>query len=74
MLNVVLNLVTGNTTDNTTTSTDITLVAQLQTLNTFYKIFGKGGLTGLRQLFGPESSLKMMKNTLFVLKIFKFLS
>ena len=41
----------------------------------------KGALSGLRNFFATESSLKMMKNTfdftlksLFVLKIFKFLS
>ena len=41
----------------------------------------KGALSGLRQFLAPESPLKMMKNafyftlkTLFLLKIFKFLS
>ena len=41
----------------------------------------KGALSGLRQFLATESPLKMMKNalyftlkTLFVLKIFKFLS
>ena len=41
----------------------------------------KGALSGLRQIFENESILKMMKNafsftskSLFVLKIFKFLS
>ena len=41
----------------------------------------KGALSGLRQFLAAESPLKMMKNafyitlkTLFVLKIFKFLS
>ena len=47
----------------------------------FAQNFLKGAPSGLRQIFGIESRLKMMKNAfsftskcLFVLKIFKFLS
>ena len=45
------------------------------------EIYFKGVLSGLRQFWGTETPLKMMKNafyftlkTLFVLNIFKFLS
>ena len=49
---------------------------------TFYQVrWFKGALSGLRKFLATESPLKMMKNafyftskTLFVLKIFKFLS
>ena len=34
----------------------------------------KGALSGLRQFLATESPVKVMKNALFVLKIFKFLS